>query len=88
MSTLSFLFVLTLCGRMEIIMDKNEILALSREENKGKDVADIEAQHRGAYAAYFVGILLIIAVDIIEGAVFNRIEFCSHCRRLCLSRVR
>ena len=60
---------------MEIIMDKNEILALSREENKGKDVADIEAQHRGAYAAYFVGILLIIAVDIIEGAVFNRISY-------------
>ncbi|MBR1374040.1 hypothetical protein IJ556_06275, partial [bacterium] len=56
-------------------MNKDEILAKSREENNGRDFADIEAQHKGAYAAYFVGIILIIIVDIIEGFVFDRISY-------------
>ncbi len=53
-------------------MNKEEILKQAQAENNGKDVADIEAQHRGAYAAYFVGIMLIIMVNVIEGFVFGR----------------
>ena len=56
-------------------MTKEEILLKAQEENKGKDMADLEAQRKGAYAAYFVGILLIVIVDVVEGFVFNRISY-------------
>lgn len=56
-------------------MNKEEILKQAQQENAGKDVADIEAQHRGAYRAYFVGVILIILIDFVEGFVFNRISY-------------
>ena len=56
-------------------MNREDILKMAQDENKGKDVADVEAQHKGAYRAYFVGIILIIAVNIVEGFVFNRISY-------------
>ena len=56
-------------------MDREEILKQAQKENKGKDVADLDAQRKGAYIAYFVGILLIILVDIVEGFVFHRISY-------------
>ena len=59
-------------------MDKNEILEKAQKENKGKDAADIDAQHKGTYAAYFVGISLIILVDIVEGLVLNHISYGSN----------
>ncbi len=46
-------------------MEKEEILAKAQGENKGKDVADIEAQRRGAYSAYFVGLCLICIWDLV-----------------------
>ena len=56
-------------------MTKEEILAKAQQENKGKDVADLDAQHRGAYAAYFVGVCLILIVDIIEWISFKKISY-------------
>lgn len=56
-------------------MNKEEILKKAQAENNGKDVADIEAQHKGTYFAYFVGVILIIIVDFVEGFVFNRISY-------------
>ena len=56
-------------------MNKEDLLKLARNENKGKDVADLEAQRRGAYFAYLVGICLIVAVDIVEGIVLHRISY-------------
>ena len=56
-------------------MNKEEILKMAQTENRGKDVADLDAQRRGAYFAYLVGICLIVAVDIIEGIVLHRISF-------------
>lgn len=59
----------------ETIMERNEILAKAQEENKGKDIADLDAQKRGAYIAYFVGLFLIIIWDVVEGIMFHRINF-------------
>ena len=55
-------------------MNKDEILKTAQQENKGKDVADIEAQHRGGYLAYFVGLALIIIVDIVEVSVSGKLS--------------
>ncbi|MCR5079337.1 MAG: DUF6442 family protein [Bacilli bacterium] len=56
-------------------MEKEEILMHAQKENKGKDVADLDAQRKGAYIAYFVGLFLIIAWDIVEGFVFHHINY-------------
>ncbi len=56
-------------------MNREDILKKAQSENKGKDVADIEAQKRGAYYAYIIGICLIILVDIVEGIVLHRISY-------------
>ena len=56
-------------------MNREDILAKAQSEGKGKDVADLEAQQRGAYFAYLIGICLIIVVDIVEGIVLHRISF-------------
>ena len=55
-------------------MNKEEILAKAQNDNKGMDVADLEVQQKGAYIAYFVGIIGIILVDIINGIVFKVIN--------------
>lgn len=55
-------------------MDKNEILKKAQEENKGMDIADLDAQKKGAYIAYFVGIIGIILVDIINGIAFKYVN--------------
>lgn len=56
-------------------MEKNEILAQAQQENKGADLADLEAQRRGAYFAYLVGVFLIIIWDVVEGIVYHRVNF-------------
>ena len=56
-------------------MNREDILKMAQEENKGRDEADIEAQHKGAYKAYFVGIILIILVNVVEGFVLDRINY-------------
>ena len=56
-------------------MNREDILAKAQSEGRGKDVADLDAQRRGAYFAYLIGICLIVAVDIIEGIVLHRISY-------------
>ena len=56
-------------------MNKDEILLKAQEENKGKDIADLEAQRKGAYLAYFVGLFLIIIWDMVEGFIFHYINY-------------
>lgn len=56
-------------------MNKEDILRKAQDEGKGKDYADLEAQRRGAYRAYFVGILLIILVGFVEGFVFKQSNY-------------
>ena len=54
-------------------MEKEKILMQAQQENHGKDVADLDAQRRGAYIAYFVGLVLIIAWDVVEGIVVSSV---------------
>lgn len=56
-------------------MNREDILKKAQKENNGKDVADLDAQRRGAYFAYIVGVCLIILVDIVEGIVLHRISY-------------
>lgn len=56
-------------------MEREEILAKAQIENKGKDVADLDAQRKGTYNAYFVGLFLIIIWDIVEGFRFHHINY-------------
>ena len=56
-------------------MNKDEILKKAQEENKGADLADLNAQQKGAYISYFVGVVGIIMVNIIEGIVLERINY-------------
>lgn len=55
-------------------MKKEEVLALSKKENKGKDIADLETQKKGALVSYFVGVCGIIIVDVINGLVFHDVN--------------
>lgn len=55
-------------------MNKEEILAMAQSENKGRDYADIEAQRRGAWAAYMVAVILVILVDTVNGFVLHNVN--------------
>ena len=55
-------------------MNKEEILAKAQNDNKGMDVADLDAQKKGAYIGYFVGVIGIILIDIINGIVFHNVN--------------
>ncbi len=56
-------------------MEKEEILMQAQRQNKGKDVADLDAQRKGAYIAFFVGMFLIIIWDVVEGILFHHINY-------------
>lgn len=56
-------------------MEKEEILMQAQHQNKGKDIADLDAQKKGAYLAYFVGLFLIIIWDVVEGIIFHHINY-------------
>lgn len=55
-------------------MEKEEILKKAQKENKGVDLADLAAQKDGCYVAYIIGVLLLIAVDTINGFVLHNVN--------------
>ena len=55
-------------------MNREDILKKAQAENNGKDYADIEARYKGAWAAYVIGILLVIIVDCVNGFVFHKVN--------------
>ena len=55
-------------------MDKESILNRAQAENRGRDEADLEAQRRGAWIAYLVGITGMIAVNVINAAVLGTVS--------------
>ena len=66
----------SLLGKGETsIMNKEEILQKAQKENNGSDYADLEAQKKGAYAAYFVGVLGILLVCFITYWVTNSFNY-------------
>ena len=56
-------------------MNRDEILKKAQSENKGRDEADLDAQRRGTYIAYMVGIILLGVVETVEWLVFDRISY-------------
>ena len=55
-------------------MDKEAILSKAQAENRGRDEADLEAQRKGAWIAYLVGITGMIAVNVINGVVLKTVN--------------
>ena len=55
-------------------MNKEEILKKAQNDNKGMDVADINIQYKAAYISYFIGVIGIIIVNIINGIVFGSVN--------------
>ena len=56
-------------------MTRDELLAKARSEGKEWDFPDLEAQKSGAWAAYLLGVILLLLVDVVNGLVlhnFNR----------------
>ena len=55
-------------------MNREELLKKAQAENSGKDYADIEAQKSGTRAAYFVAVILVILVDLVNGFVLGNVN--------------
>lgn len=55
-------------------MNKEEILAMAQNEGKEKDLPDLEAQRKGAWLAYIIGVILLIAVDTVNGLVLHYVN--------------
>ena len=56
-------------------MEKNEILMKAQKENKGQDIADLEAQKKGTSIAFMVGGLAFIAIIVVEMIVNNVMHY-------------
>ncbi len=56
-------------------MKREEILARSQNENKGKDIADMELAKAGIRAGWIVTVCLALAAAVIDGIVFGRAAF-------------
>ena len=55
-------------------MKKEDILAKAQQEGKNQDLPDREAQRNGAWAAYIVGVVLLILVDTVNGLVLHYVN--------------
>ena len=56
-------------------MNKDEILNMAQEENKGMDIADLEAQKSAAVIGYYVVALGILIVTIVDKLVLDKFNF-------------
>ena len=55
-------------------MNREDILAKAQQEGKNQDLPDREAQRNGAWAAYIVGVVLLILVDTVNGLVLHYVN--------------
>lgn len=55
-------------------MNREEILARAQNEGKQQDLPDREAQRSGAWAAYILGVVLLILVDVVNGFVLHNVN--------------
>ena len=56
-------------------MNKEEILAISQNENKGKDVADVELSKTGIRAGWIVTVCLAVAAAVMADTLTGVHEF-------------
>lgn len=50
-------------------MEKNEILMKAQQENKGKDLVDLEASKKGTLFGYTIGGVLAVVIAVIQFAI-------------------
>ena len=55
-------------------MEKEEILQAAQQENSGKDLADLEAQKKGANIGFAVGVFVVNLLVLIEYFITDRIN--------------
>lgn len=55
--------------------EKDDILKMDREENKGADLPELEASSKDSYAAVIVAALIALVVVVVEMAVEKRPNF-------------
>ena len=58
-------------------MDRNEILAQSRKENKNKDLAELEAVKKASNIASRVGMLVCCLIAVLEVIFTSRVNYAS-----------
>ena len=56
-------------------MEREEILSKAVEDNKGMDIADLEAQKSASVAGYYVVATLILVVTLVDKAVLDKTNF-------------
>ncbi len=56
-------------------MNKDEILSKAQEDNKGMDIADLEAQKSATMIGYYVVALVILIVTIVDKVVLDKYNF-------------
>ena len=55
-------------------MNREEVLSKAQSEGREKDLPDIEAQRSGAWLAYIIGVILLIAVDTVNDFVLHYVN--------------
>ncbi len=55
-------------------MDREAILKKAQAENRGRDAADLDAQQKGAWIGYLIGIVGMILVNIVNGTVLKTVN--------------
>ena len=55
-------------------MNKEEILAKSKQENRGQDIAELEAAKASMQLGWLVIICLLAAVSVVDALVFGRVN--------------
>ena len=55
-------------------MNREEILTKAQNEGRERDLPDREAKRSGAWAAYIVGVVLLIVVDTVNGFVLHYVN--------------
>ena len=56
-------------------MEKEEILQKAQKENKGKDLADLEASRKGTLFGYTIGGILAVALCVIDFVFTKRFPY-------------
>ena len=56
-------------------MNKEEILAKSRAENRGRDEADLDTERKGAWIGWAVGIIGTLLVSLIDRIILGDFDY-------------
>ena len=66
-------------------MEKEEILARSKQENRGKDMVDLEVSKSGIQIGWIAAVCLLAMVSVVDAMVYERMNsgiffaVCSGC---------